>query len=178
LTSADSNIAAFAAACRDASGDDTLRVLHRMLERLNEKMAFDVDPTHAATTAAEAFALKCGVCQDITQVFIAATRILGIPARYVGGYFLRGDGITEQEAGRPCLGGGVCAGARLGCFRRGKRHLRHRCSCPGCSRTRLSRGCPVARRATRSSWRIAIGESPGHPSGATSAKLSQNLPTQ
>jgi transglutaminase-like putative cysteine protease len=99
LTSADSNIAAFAAACRDASGDDTLRVLHLMLERLNEKMAFDADPTHAATTAAEAFALKRGVCQDITHVFIAATRILGIPARYVGGYFLRGDGITEQEAG-------------------------------------------------------------------------------
>jgi transglutaminase-like putative cysteine protease len=99
LTSADSNIAAFAAACRDASGDDTLRVLHLMLERLNEKMAFDADPTHAATTAAEAFALKRGVCQDITHVFIAATRILGIPARYVGGYFLRGDGIAEQEAG-------------------------------------------------------------------------------
>jgi transglutaminase-like putative cysteine protease len=70
-----------------------------MSERLNEKMAFDADPTHAATTAAEAFALKRGVCQDITHVFIAATRILGIPARYVGGYFRRGDGITEQEAG-------------------------------------------------------------------------------
>ena len=99
LTSADAKIADFAAACRDATGDDALKALHLMLERLNKDMAFDTDPTHAATTAAEAFALKRGVCQDITHVFIAATRCLGIPARYVGGYFFRGDGITEQEAG-------------------------------------------------------------------------------
>ena len=99
LTSADANIADFAAACRDATGDDALEALHLMLECLNKEMTFDTDPTHAATTAAEAFALKRGVCQDITHVFIAATRNLGIPARYVGGYFFRGDGITEQEAG-------------------------------------------------------------------------------
>jgi transglutaminase-like putative cysteine protease len=62
-------------------------------------MVFDTDPTHAATTAPEAFALKRGVCQDLTHVFIAAARNLGIPARYVGGYFCRGDGVSEQEAG-------------------------------------------------------------------------------
>ena len=43
-------------------------------------------PTHAATTAREAFALKRGVCQDLTHIFIGAARSLGIPARYVGGY--------------------------------------------------------------------------------------------
>ena len=53
LTSADANIADFAAACRDATGDDALKALHLMLERLNEEMTFDTDPTHAATTAAE-----------------------------------------------------------------------------------------------------------------------------
>ena len=99
LTSADAKIADFAAACRDATGDDALKALHLMLERLNEEMTFDTDPTHAATTAAEAFALKRGVCQDITHIFIAAARNLHIPARYVGGYFFRGDGITEQKAG-------------------------------------------------------------------------------
>ena len=60
---------------------------------------FDLDPTHAATTAAEAFALKRGVCQDLTQIFIAAARSLGIPARYVSGYFHRADGVIEQDAG-------------------------------------------------------------------------------
>jgi transglutaminase-like putative cysteine protease len=99
LTSADANIAGLAAACRDASGDDALEILHRIVERLHEDMAYDTDPTHAATTAAEAFTLKRGVCQDLTHVFIAAARNLGVPARYVGGYFYRGDGVIEQGAG-------------------------------------------------------------------------------
>jgi transglutaminase-like putative cysteine protease len=99
LTSADADIADFAAACRDASEVDPLKLLHLMLDRLHEEMAYDTDPTHAATTAAEAFALKRGVCQDLTHVFVAAARNLGIPARYVGGYFCRGDGVSEQEAG-------------------------------------------------------------------------------
>src|SRR5437660_9268349 len=62
-------------------------------------MSYDSDPTHSATTAAEAFTLKRGACQDLTHVFIAAARNLGIPARYIGGYFCRGDGINEQDAG-------------------------------------------------------------------------------
>ena len=62
-------------------------------------MTFDTDPTHVATTAAEAFALRRGVCQDLTHIFIAAARTLGIPARYVGGHFHRADGVTAQEAG-------------------------------------------------------------------------------
>ena len=52
LTSADANIAVLAAACRDAGGDDALKVLHLIVDRLHEDMAFDTDPTHAATTAA------------------------------------------------------------------------------------------------------------------------------
>jgi transglutaminase-like putative cysteine protease len=60
---------------------------------------FDTDPTRTTTTASEAFALKRGVCQDLTHIFIAAARCLGIPARYVSGYFHRADGVVEQEAG-------------------------------------------------------------------------------
>jgi transglutaminase-like putative cysteine protease len=99
LTSADANIAGLAAACRNARGDDQLEVLHLILERLHEDMTFDTDPTHAATTAVEAFTLGRGVCQDLTHIFIAAARNIGIPARYIGGYFCRGDGVSEQEAG-------------------------------------------------------------------------------
>jgi transglutaminase-like putative cysteine protease len=62
-------------------------------------MTFDVTPTQTSTTAAEAFALKRGVCQDLTHVFIATARHLGVPARYVGGYFHRADGVTQQDAG-------------------------------------------------------------------------------
>jgi transglutaminase-like putative cysteine protease len=60
---------------------------------------YDTTPTQVATPAAAAFALKRGVCQDLTHIFIAAARSLAIPARYVGGYFHREDGANEQEAG-------------------------------------------------------------------------------
>jgi transglutaminase-like putative cysteine protease len=99
LTSPDADIAAFAAASRDASGGDVLKVLHHILERLHEDMTYDTDPTHAATSAAEAFALKRGVCQDLTHIFLAAARSLGIPARYASGYFRREDGVHDQDAG-------------------------------------------------------------------------------
>jgi transglutaminase-like putative cysteine protease len=99
LTSPDAAIEAFAAASRESAGDNVLKVLHVMLERLHDDIAYDAASTYAATTAAEAFALKRGVCQDFSHIFIAAARILGIPARYVGGYFRRADGVNEQDAG-------------------------------------------------------------------------------
>src|SRR5262249_26315572 len=74
-------------------------ILHAMLGSLNGEITFDTDPTHVATTATEAFALKRGVCQDLTHIFISAVRSLGIPARYIGGYFHPIDGVVEQDAG-------------------------------------------------------------------------------
>jgi transglutaminase-like putative cysteine protease len=99
LTRPDAAIAAFARETRASAGDDTLQLLHRMTERLHNEIMFDTDPTHTATTAAEAFAMRRGVCQDLSHVFISAARSLGVPARYVGGYFHRADGVVHQEAG-------------------------------------------------------------------------------
>ena len=99
LTTPDAGICAFAAASRDAEDGNVLNLLHHMLERLHDDMVYDTDPTQVATTAAQAFALKRGVCQDLTHIFIAAARSLAIPARYVGGYFHRDDGVDEQGAG-------------------------------------------------------------------------------
>jgi len=99
LTRADDAIGQMAAAARAKAGADDLSVLHVLLSRLHDQMEYDADPTQAATTAAEAFAIKRGVCQDLTHIFVAAARSLGIPARYVGGYFRRNDGVTEQDAG-------------------------------------------------------------------------------
>jgi transglutaminase-like putative cysteine protease len=95
----DSGIVEFAEATRTEVGADRLALLHGLLSALNRDMTFDTDPTHAATTAAEAFTLQRGVCQDLTHIFIAAARQLGVPARYVGGHFYRDDGVTAQEAG-------------------------------------------------------------------------------
>ena len=99
LTRADPAIADFSAKLRQAAGPDTLTIVHSLLEGLRAEIAYDTDPTQASTTAAEAFALKRGVCQDLTHVFIAAARSLAIPARYIGGHFHRDDGVSDQEAG-------------------------------------------------------------------------------
>ena len=98
LTRIDPAIADFAGQSRRL-GDDPLKILHDLLERLHGEMVFDNTPTQATTPAAEAFALKRGVCQDLTHIFIAAARSVAIPARYIGGHFHRDDGLTEQEAG-------------------------------------------------------------------------------
>jgi transglutaminase-like putative cysteine protease len=99
LTKTDEAIVDFAKAAKQAAGDDVLKLMHLMLGRLHGDMRFDTDPTQPTTTAAEAFTLKRGVCQDLSHIFIAAARSLDIPARYVGGYFHRNDGVIKQEAG-------------------------------------------------------------------------------
>ncbi|HWF94660.1 MAG TPA: transglutaminase family protein [Xanthobacteraceae bacterium] len=99
LTACDADIAAFAAAARQSERDDALKVLHRLLESLHDQMHWDDDPTYVETTSAAAFALKHGICQDFAHIFITASRSLGIPARYVGGYFCRDDGAAAPSAG-------------------------------------------------------------------------------
>jgi transglutaminase-like putative cysteine protease len=98
LSLADDAICGFADdIARHANG--TLAALHDLLAALHSEMTFDIRPTDVGTTAAEAFRLKRGVCQDLTHVFIAAARRMGVPTRYVSGYFLRNDGVVEQDAG-------------------------------------------------------------------------------
>lgn len=99
LTQADEAIKAYAWKVRRSTDGDVFQGLHELLQRLNRDITFDANPTHAQTRASEAFALKRGVCQDLTHIFIACARTVGIPARYVGGYFNRADGVVAQDAG-------------------------------------------------------------------------------
>jgi transglutaminase-like putative cysteine protease len=98
LTAADENIVEFARAVAADGPPEPLPILHRLLDRLHETITYDTDPTHVGTSAAEAFTLKRGVCQDLTHVYIAAARTLGIPARYIGGYF-RAPEAAPLQAG-------------------------------------------------------------------------------
>ncbi|HRK18511.1 MAG TPA: transglutaminase family protein [Hyphomicrobiaceae bacterium] len=98
LTQPSPAIRAFARNARAAEGGDMLAALHRINAEIHTSLRFDTDATHAATRAADAFEGGHGVCQDFAQVFIAAARSLGVPARYVSGYYLRTD-RTDQEAG-------------------------------------------------------------------------------
>ena len=99
LTAADDALRAFAFEHAREVERDPLAALHALLASVHREITFDTGPTDAATTAAEAFGLRRGVCQDLTHIFIAASRQVGIPARYVSGYFHRIDGVVDQEAG-------------------------------------------------------------------------------
>jgi transglutaminase-like putative cysteine protease len=96
LTRADEAIRGFAQQARAAGGAEALAGLHALLRGLHEEIADGSAPSEPAATAAEVFAGKRGGAQDATHVFIGAARSLGIPARYVAGYFCAGGEAAPQ----------------------------------------------------------------------------------
>jgi transglutaminase-like putative cysteine protease len=56
--------------------------------RVFELMTYAHDVTGVRTTAAQAFALRTGVCQDYAHVLLAVTRCLRFPSRYISGQML------------------------------------------------------------------------------------------
>jgi transglutaminase-like putative cysteine protease len=99
LTEVNPAMATFARELRAEAESDALGFLHTLMTQVSEHMTFDEDPTHSGTSAAEAFTLKRGVCQDYAHIFIACARTAGVPARFVSGHFLRSDGAAHQDAG-------------------------------------------------------------------------------
>ena len=97
LTEAGPAITALARSL-EAGPDPALGRLHRLNQRLNQTMRFDTEATGTETSAEQACAAGHGVCQDFAHMFIAAARVLGIPARYVSGHLFRRDGAHVQEA--------------------------------------------------------------------------------
>jgi transglutaminase-like putative cysteine protease len=99
LTIADAAITDFAQAVAAKAGGSELKILHALLAAIHAEIAFDTQQTDTATRAIDAFKMKQGVCQDLSHIFISCARVLGIPARYVGGYLMRSDDNILQEAG-------------------------------------------------------------------------------
>jgi transglutaminase-like putative cysteine protease len=98
LTQPDEAIHKLSAEVSAHAKDDRLEFLHALMKRLNGEMEYDKDPTHVSTSAALAYELKRGVCQDFTHIFVSAARSAGIPARYISGYYCPADAV-EQNAG-------------------------------------------------------------------------------
>lgn len=74
-----------------------VEAFHRLMGDIRDRMEYETGVTDAHTTAAEALAAGRGVCQDHAQVFVAAARHAGVPARYISGYLLV-EGETLAEA--------------------------------------------------------------------------------
>ena len=99
LTQADPAIRDFAHSIRAATGGEVLAQLHALLDRLHDEMGHESDEADGAANAAEAFARNRGPSRDLSHIFIAAAHSLGIPARYVGGYYRSDDNLAAQAAG-------------------------------------------------------------------------------
>jgi transglutaminase-like putative cysteine protease len=80
------------------TGQDMLASLHGLMAAVHGAVAYESGVTHAHTTAAEAFADGRGVCQDHAHILIGLARQYGIPARYVTGYLVTGEGASSTAA--------------------------------------------------------------------------------
>jgi transglutaminase-like putative cysteine protease len=93
LTAPDEALRAAAVALR-ADGDDPAALAARINAWVYREMRYAHNVTGVRTTAAEAFALRQGVCQDYAHVMLVLCRLCGLPARYVSGHLL-GEGGTH-----------------------------------------------------------------------------------
>jgi transglutaminase-like putative cysteine protease len=100
LTTPDASLRSAAAGAVTAI--DPVRALG---ELVRSSMTYELGPTNVRTTAADAWALRRGVCQDMAHVMIAMCRSQGIAARYVSGHLL-GEGASHAwvEAHDPRTG--------------------------------------------------------------------------
>jgi transglutaminase-like putative cysteine protease len=73
---------------RDIAGkhDDTCAAALEICTAIGTSMEYVQGVTGVHSTAAEAWAVRKGVCQDIAHLALGALRSAGIPARYVSGY--------------------------------------------------------------------------------------------
>jgi transglutaminase-like putative cysteine protease len=96
LAAADEPIRSFAEEAAKAAGHDTLARLHAIMDGLHGRIV--PGPAGATGSAAAAFAEGKGSAEDAAHAFIAASRHLEIPSRFVSGYVLR-DGPGPQDHG-------------------------------------------------------------------------------
>ena len=94
-TTAGRGIAGLARQITDPRG--VLSELHGLSEAILHDVPYLHDRTDVDTAAEQALEAGGGVCQDHAQIFIAAARHAGLPARYVSGYLMMDD-QAEQDA--------------------------------------------------------------------------------
>jgi transglutaminase-like putative cysteine protease len=71
---------------RPAEASSAIGFIETLMEAVGDRLKFEPRVTKVRTPVSEALELGAGVCQDISHLFIAACRGLGLPARYVSGY--------------------------------------------------------------------------------------------
>jgi transglutaminase-like putative cysteine protease len=82
---------------KSIEGDGDLARMHALMAALHDAVEYKKGATTAETSAEQALELGAGVCQDHTHIFIAAARLIGLPARYISGYMLDGSDMAAAS---------------------------------------------------------------------------------
>ena len=72
---------------QSTEGKADLEALLALSQGVAGAVSYQKNSTSVTTTALQAFEAGAGVCQDQAHVMVAICRSLGLPARYVSGYF-------------------------------------------------------------------------------------------
>ncbi len=71
-----------------------------LMSWVHQEFRYQPGSTNVNTHLEDAFAMRCGVCQDFTHVMLGLCRAVGIPARYASGYLYNGprDSLVGAQA--------------------------------------------------------------------------------
>lgn len=85
-TQPDDKLKAFYSECKEkCTGETPSERAAYFCDVLSDTVEYKKDATDTSTTAAQAFELKKGVCQDFSHILISILRMDGIAARYIAG---------------------------------------------------------------------------------------------
>jgi transglutaminase-like putative cysteine protease len=82
----------------EAPKGGSIAQLHELSAAILAQVAYETGVTEAGHTAEEALAEGRGVCQDHSHIFVAAARLLGLPARYISGYLMLDDRVHQEAS--------------------------------------------------------------------------------
>ena len=75
--------------------EDVFQTSYCIMEYIFENFQYRSGATNVSTHASEVIKTQEGVCQDFSHAMVAFCRAIGIPARYVSGYFF--DATRDQS---------------------------------------------------------------------------------
>lgn len=82
---------------RAVAGDDVVDTVLAIHRQVNRHLLYAPGSTHIGVNVEDVLERGEGVCQDYAHTAIAVCRLMGIPARYVSGYFFATDESTGEE---------------------------------------------------------------------------------
>lgn len=75
---------------------DPIDRLHELSAAIRKAVIYETGQSGTHWSAEDSITAARGVCQDHTHVFLACARLMKFPARYVSGYLMMNDRVTQD----------------------------------------------------------------------------------